>query len=616
MNYIKTLKGKLNLIYISLIFIIGIVGSISVYNVYKLGMSIDGLITDNYKSIVAANNMNERIENEDKAVLKYLQFHNKEAIDMFYKSNDEFYKWLYVEKGNVTEPTEGEIVDKLNTHYVELTKLFAHLQEIDNNKNVEREEFYKNNISKKIEEIKGDLKDLSKANEVAMFDKKNKTKFSAEASTKIIFIVSLMAASIGLFLSLIYTNKYLKPIHLLADTIKSVKEGELNKQAPIIYNDEIGMLATEFNNMTSRLHEFEKSTKGTLLAEKHRSMTIVKSISDPLMVLDSSFKIKFINNDCGNFFSLNEEEVLNRHFLQVIKEGELYDHVFEIMNNNSIDKGMLFEITINNKLTYFNVTVTPIKDKDDKNNGVIVLFKNVTELKQLERIKTEFIGTISHELKTPLTSLMMGVGLMNDANLGALNTRQNRVLGAIKEDVQKLNDLVLNLLKISELESERAVFNILPVNIEVLIQSCVDSYKNQAEKKALSLVAVIEDNLPKVMVDEEKIMWVLNNLVSNAIRYTDENGAISIGAYKFNDSIKVYVQDTGRGIPEEYLERIFQKFVRVDGFEVLPESTGLGLSIVKEIVEAHGGEIKCESEVNKGSIFTFTIKTENKESER
>ncbi|MHC1683930.1 MAG: ATP-binding protein [Clostridiaceae bacterium] len=612
MIIIKSLKVKLISTYITLVLIITLVGIIAVYNVFNLGRSIDGLITNNYKSIDAVNNINNCIENQDKAILKYISFQKEESIDLFYKNNDEFYKWFYIQKNNITEEGEQDLVEALNKDYIEFVKLFSSLQQYSSNhNNEEMMGFYNNAITPKMEEIKKDLINISKLNETAMFKGKNTTKANAENSIKIIFIVSFIAAVTGLIISVSYTKKYLlKPIHLLTDTIKSIKEGELNKQAPVIYNDEIGMLATEFNNMTNRLYEFEKSTKGTLLAEKNRSITIVKSISDPLIVFDSSFKIKLINNSCETFFKLKEKFVLNKHFLQVIKNVDLYDHAFKIINNDLEETEKTIEIEMNGKIYFFNITVTIIKGTDSKINGIIMLFKNVTELKQLEIIKTDFIGTISHELKTPLTSAMMGVGLLLDKNLGEFNSKQKIIIETIKEDVQKLNDLVSNLLKISKIQSDRGFFDFKSCCITSVIYNCVDSFKSKAEEKEINLHYELPEDLPKVTADEEKITWVLNNLISNAIKYSDNSGEILVGGFSNNSKLYIYVKDTGIGIPEEYLTKVFDKFVRVESNDMIQESNGLGLAIAKEIVEIHGGIIWCESKLGVGSVFTFMLPVE------
>lgn len=613
MIIIKSLKVKLIYTYISLVLITTLVGIISVYNVFNLGRAIDGLITNNYKSIDAVNNMNNCIQNEDKALLKYVSFRKEEAVDLFYKNNDEFYKWFYIEKNNITEKGEADKVENLNKDYIEYVKLFSEFQQfVNSHNNEEVMMFYNNAVTPKIALIKKDLTDISRLNETAMFKGKNNTKINAEDSTNLIIIVSLIAASTGLIVALSYTKKYLlRPIHLLTDTIKSIKEGELNKEAPIIYDDEIGLLATEFNNMTNRLYEFEKSTEGTLLAEKNRSITIVKSISDPLLVLDSSFKIKLINKSCETFFNIKEENVLNKHFIQVIKDIELYDYAFKVINNDLKDEEKIINIDINGKKYFFNVTVTPIRDFDSKINGVIMLLKNVTELKQLEIIKTDFIGTISHELKTPLTSAMMGVGLLLDKNLGEFNDKQKMVLETINEDVQKLNDLVSNLLKMSKVQSDKDFFDIKPCFIESLVYSCINSYRSKAEEKDINLHYELPKELPKVMVDEEKITWVLNNLILNAIKYNNYNGEVLVGAVVNNKKLYIYVKDTGIGIPQEYLETVFNKFVRVENGEIMSEGNGLGLAISKEIVEAHSGVIWCESKVGVGSIFTFTLPIED-----
>ncbi|WP_160671645.1 ATP-binding protein [Clostridium sp. C8-1-8] len=599
----KTIKSKLMLVYSALVIMIIIVGAISVANINSLGRSIDGLITENYKSINAANNMNNAIDEQDKAALKYLIGDKQEAAVLFNENNAVFNKWFYCERYNITEKGEENIVEDINSSYVDFTKMFSELQQKNSS---EAKNFYESSVHSQISKIKTDLNKLSTLNEEAMFRKRGSTSKSAEYSTDSVFVIFVSAAIFGLFLAVIMTNKYLNPIHALIATVKSLREGNLDKQAPVINDDEVGVLAREFNNMTRRLYDFETSTKGTLLAEKNRSNTVMKSISDPLIVLDSSFKIKFINNAFEDFFEMEEEDVINTHFLQVVKRVDVYDYVFKILREDLEEDGEIIEISKGKRNYFFNITVRVIKDKDQSIDGAIVFFKDVSELKHLEMIKTDFIGTVSHELKTPLTSLMMGVGLLNDKKLGALNEKQHRILETLKEDVEKLNGLVMNLLKISKLETDKAAFDMEVCNILEIIYKSISKFKKLIEGKKISIYYEIEDKLPDIVGDSEKISWVLNNIISNAIRYT-EKGAITVGAYKDDDNVFIYVKDTGRGIPKEFIEKIFEKFVRVEGFEVMPESTGLGLAIAKDIVKAHGGDIWCESELDNGSKFIFSL---------
>ncbi|MPM04348.1 Sensor protein kinase WalK [bioreactor metagenome] len=402
------------------------------------------------------------------------------------------------------------------------------------------------------------------------------------------------------------TNRYFNPIHLLINAVKSVKEGNLNKQAPVIYQDEIGLLAKEFNNMTNRLHDFEKNAEDYLMAEKNKSLSIIKSISDPIILLDNEYKVQFINDEGQNFFDINEKKFTNKALLEIINLPEVYEYIRCETNLKYEDKEKIIEIKRNNKKYFFNLTLTIIKGPEEKVNGVVVLFKNITSLKELEIVKANFIGTISHELKTPLTSIMMGIGLINNSSIGVLNEKQQNIVETIKEDTQKLNELVSNLLKISQIHSNSTTFNMKISNVNELIESCATNFKTQAIDKGLDIMLDLEKELPEAKIDEEKIKWVLNNLVSNAIRYT-ERGSVKLKTYVKNKKIYICVIDTGRGIPNNYLEKVFEKFVRVEGFEIPEESTGLGLSIAKEVVEMHEGKIWCESELGFGSKFIFTI---------
>jgi len=609
--FIKTLKGKMITINVFLILVIILVGLVASFNVYKLSGKIDGLITNNYKSIDAVNNMNNSIDAQDKAILQYIEFQKKSSIDNIYNGNKEFYKWLNIQQNNITEVGEKGISENIDAEYLMFVKSFSKLQDYEkDHTNNETLQFYDSNVSPRVDKVKKALASLSSINQEAMFSKRNDTKLNAQRVLYLILSLSAIATVLGLIISMFYTNKSLKPIYLLTETIKSVKEGEINKQAPVINEDEIGMLAKEFNNMTSRLYEFEQSSTGNLLSERNKSIAIVKSISDPLIVLDASYKIQLLNASSENIFGVLEQNVRSSHFLETIRNMEIYDYIFSVVNNNITDNEKIISLEVNDNTYYFNSIVTVVRDKDDKISDIVVLLKNITEFKQLEKIRTDFIATISHEFKTPLTSIMMGVGLLLDKNIGVINEKQRNLMDTIKEEVEKLTDLVSNLLKLSKIQSDRAVYDIKPFSINEIIDACIKNYSVQAENSEIHLYKSIKKELPKVVVDEEKVTWVLNNLVSNALKYTSAIGKIEIGAFVDGDKMKVYVRDNGKGIPKEYQKKIFEKFVKVSGFDTEFLSSGIGLSIAKGIVEAHGGTIYCESESGKGSIFTFTLPIE------
>ena len=608
---IKTLKGKITTIYVLLVLVILMIGLISSFNVYKLGGEIDGLMTNNYKSIDISTKMNEVIETQDKAMVKYIAFQDKNSIDNINRSNAEFYKWLNEEENNITEIGEKNITIKISDDYLLLVKSFSNFQHYQGtHTNTENIKFYNTQISTLVAKVKEDLVALTAMNEKAMFNGRDNAKSSSLSVLYFILFISSIATIGGLIISLIYTNKFLNPIHLLMESIKSVKEGAINRQAPIINEDEIGMLAKEFNNMTSRLYEFEQSTTGKLLLERNKSIAIVKSITDPLIVLDANYKVQLLNDSGENIFGVLEQNIINSNFLETIRNMELYDYIFCVVDNKVTDTEKIIRFHVNDRTYFFNVIVTVVNDKEDKINSIVVLLKNITEYKELEKVRTDFIATISHEFKTPLTSIMMGVGLLLEKNVGVINGKQEELLETIKEEVEKLTELVSNLLKLCKIQSNQAVYDIKTYSITKIAQNCVKNYSVQAKNNGIFLYNNIEDDLPNVIVDKEKITWVLNNLVSNALKYTNSGGEILIGAFIDGGKMKVFVKDNGTGIPREYHEKIFERFVKISAYDTEFLSSGIGLSIAKGIVEAHGGTICCESEVNKGSTFIFTLPVE------
>lgn len=610
---IKTLRSKIALVYICLVLMIAVVGFTSVVSLYTLSKSINGLMIDNYKSINAANNMLEIIDEQNMSILNYLNNNEQGVLELFYKNNNEFYKWYNIESNNITEPGEKDYVTKINDNYVKYLSMFSELQDIRNKQGLAKAfDFYNNQVITLYNNLKYELKNLSLLNEKAMFIRKNNVSNDTVATMYIILILSSIAVIGGYLISRFFINRFLKPIYILTETIKSVKEGNLHQEIPIISNDEIGLLANEFNNMTKRLQEFEYSTKGKLLAEKNKSLAIVKSISDPLIVLNTNYDIILLNHACEDIFHVKENEVLGKHFLEDIKNEELYEYISSIYKNRHEErKEKIINLSEGGKDYYFNIISTAIKDKDSNMNGIVILFQNITKLKQLEKIKTDFMATISHELKTPLTSIMMGLSLITNRRIGNLNEKQESILCTIREDGEKLSDLVNGLLQLSKIQSDKAIFNMEPCSVIGIIENCIKNFYDQAVEKEVNLYYEADEELPKVLADSEKILWTLNNLVSNALKYINAGDEICITAFTRDDKVWITVKDTGVGIPPEYQKKIFDKFVQIKGVDSEMRGSGLGLAIAKEIVEAHGGTIWCESKLDVGSKFTFTLPTIN-----
>jgi len=604
---VKTLKGKITLIYICLVIMIAVIGSVSALNLYRLSKAIDGLMGNNYKSINAISYMLEAFERQDSATLIYINVDTGKGIELFTQNSNEFMKWYVTATSNITEPGEKDLLENVNKDYVDYSMLFSKLQEIRNIEGVNNSAyFYDTEMMPEFVKIKNELRELTHLNEAGMFSAKDDATDSTYESMYVILTFSALAVLGGLILSIQFTNRFMKPLDTLTKTVKTVKAGNWNQQINIVTKDEIGELSVEFNEMTKRLYKYEQSALGKLMAEKNKSLTIVKSIPDPLIVLDTTYRISLLNDACERFFRIEEEKVIKKHFLEAIGNEEIFEIISSVFEDNAEMNDKIIKIEQEDDF-YFNIIVTAIKNMESKVIGLIILLKDVTQLKLLEKARTDFISTISHEFKTPLTSIMMGTSMALDEDLGALNEEQQDVLNTIKEDGERLTKLVNDLLELSRLESGSSVLNLESCSIGTVIDNSVKQFAIQAAHKNVNINTWVEENIPKVIADYEKITWVFNNLISNALKYTEPGDEIFISAYVKDEKLYVSVKDTGIGIPEEFRDKIFDKYVQVKGQDLEARGTGLGLAVVKGIINTHGGEIWCESELDTGSTFIFTL---------
>ncbi|MEG0181725.1 MAG: HAMP domain-containing sensor histidine kinase, partial [Peptostreptococcaceae bacterium] len=253
---------------------------------------------------------------------------------------------------------------------------------------------------------------------------------------------------------------------------------------------------------------------------------------------------------------------------------------------------------------YYNISINEILE-DNVSIGKVILLKDVTHLKKTEQISKDFFTTISHEFKTPLTSIMIGTGLLESNKIGELSDDQRKIIETIKEDGERLNILVSNMLLLSKIESSTDLYKQDYCFIEDLIKTAVSTNKEVANYNGIILEYDVDKNIQPFFCDGEKITWVLNNLITNAIRHCKDGDLISIRSFNKNNSLNITVTDTGAGILKEYTSLIFDKFMQIN--KDVKNSSGLGLWICKDIIEAHNGTISCESDLGEGATFTITI---------
>ena len=327
-------------------------------------------------------------------------------------------------------------------------------------------------------------------------------------------------------------------------------------------------------------------------------------------------KIILLNKATERILNIREIDTLDKHFLEVINMKEVFKIIERVQDKPDSDESKKFtEISIreDKDIKYYRINVTPIKGESKKNIGVVTLLQDITKLKEIDNMKSDFISKVSHEFRTPLTSITMATGLMLDEIPGKINKKQKELLNAMSEDSKRLVNLVSELLDLSKIESGIVKMDIQPQDIYKIVKSSVKQFELQLKSMKINLKIEKRKNLPSVMADFNKIVWVMTNLIGNAIKYvpTDGSGLIEIKFKKTPVKLSISVSDNGKGISESYQKIIFNKFVQVK--DVRQRSgVGLGLSISKEILNAHGGDIWVKSELNKGSTFYFTLKIAKK----
>ena len=402
-----------------------------------------------------------------------------------------------------------------------------------------------------------------------------------------------------------------KPIKELKEGILEIADHNYEKRLNMDKNEEFREVADSFNRMAERLTEYRASTLSDILSAKKFIEAIVNSIDDPVIGLNMDRQILFINEEALNVLNLKRENVIRKSAEELALKNDLLRRLVRELVTPSEQKEPL-KIYADNKESYFKASYVPIinteAEKDEPRKlGDVILLKNITEFKELDSAKTTFISTISHELKTPIAAIMMSLQLLEDKRVGALNDEQEQLSKSIKENSERLLGITGELLTMTQVEAGQLQLMPKITKPIELIEYAIKANQVQADKFNIQIeVEYPEEKIGKLFVDSEKIAWVLTNLLSNAIRYSKENGRVVIGAKQEDNIIELYVQDFGKGIDPRYHKSIFDRYFRVPGTKV--QGSGLGLSISRDFVEAHGGTLTVESELGKGSRFVIRLK--------
>lgn len=545
----------------------------------SLAAASENIIRDNKETLVYTQNMLRVLSESDL---------EKDALDSFET-------YLAKQKKNITETGEKELTEKLSESFLQL----------------------KNNPENysALHEAKSYLFEILELNLNAIDRKSSFASLTADKSILLISLLSVFCFLISLVLFIVLPGNISNPIQELTKSIRHISDNDYSQRVGFESHSEFGELAISFNTMAQKLEEYNKSNISKLLAERKITETLLNKIQYPIIGFDRNMKITLINEEFLKIAGLEGEKLIGENILEVANKNELtgkliiiepekgnrfsFDNATSRIQFRSKGKDIFYEKEIQN------ISYTTQYEKDEHIMGYVIILKNITKFMELDRAKTNFVATISHELKTPISAIKFSLQLLENEQTGILNSEQRELIKSCEEDTNSLLKLVAEILNFTQVETGQIQLNMMPSDIKEVIRYAINTTRPAADQRNISIIEDYPSELAEVFIDKEKTAWVLTNLISNAIRYSYDNSRIRISGLQTGNRVKISVTDTGHGIDPQYKDKIFDRYFRVPGTS--KEGTGLGLAISKEFIEAQGGQITVESQPGSGSTFSLIV---------
>lgn len=577
------IKTKLRAGFGLLFIIVLVFGGIALYFLNQNSSKAKLILKDNYQTMAYVAQM--------RSVIDEGNYPLTEKDKQLFEQNLEF------EKQNITEPGEKLAVDRLIVAYESLLSASGD----EERKLAERE-------------IRLALAKIESVNMQAISNK-NEGANRAYASAEIYIALAASFCFIVLFTFVVnFPGFVANPLAEFSLAIKQVGNGNYLQRLHFNNHDEFSELAVSFNAMAKKLNDWENSNLSKIKSEKSRIEAIIAQMRDAIIGVNEKHEILFMNQIAAKLLGLDEQKVIGQNANELARKNEL---LAQLINRKAENETL--KIYADEKESYFQVESREIvvpnleiaEEKAVVNSfqsvGKVYMLKNVTQFKELDQAKTNFIATVSHELKTPLSSIKMSLKLLGDKRVGEMNREQNELVQHIQEDSDRLLKITSELLDLSQVESGNLKLTFAKTRPYEVVHLAIDAVKFQAAQKSIQLELNCDEQLSEVNVDIQKTAWVLVNFLSNALRYSAEKSKILIQVVEDNGQIEFSVRDFGKGIEEKYQKRLFDRYFQVPTDGQNKSGSGLGLAISKDFIEAENGMIWVESEIGEGSRFCFTL---------
>ena len=567
------IKTKLTLGVGLLFLMIVLLSFVSALNIYKQKSDTEKILIANYNSLEYSKNM----------MLALDRLNQDSTQTQIFKNN------LALEGENLTEKGEKDSYQSLVSHFNNYRQ----------SPTVESEKL-----------IRNDLVDIMRLNMTAIVQKSDTAIATAETATT--WVVSLGTICFIIAFTLLFNlpDNIARPIKELTESIKQIANKNYHERVHFEGSEEFEDLTNSFNSMAEKLEEYQSSSLSKQLMDKKRVEMLISNMHDPVIGLDEHNQINFINGEALKISGLFREEVVGKSAADIAVNNDL---LRELLRNAGSEEKLEVPMKIfaDNKESYFEqeiipISIVPTGEIEKKDVGKVILLRNITAYKELDFAKTNFIATVSHELKTPISSMKMGTQLLKNEKFGNLNEQQKELLKSIEEDGERLLNITGELLNLSQAESGNIRLNIKDCDVTDLVKTAVTNNLIIAENKEIKLIKDLKTKSgDMVQADFDKTVWVLNNFLTNAIKHSEVGQKVIISTDQIGDQVKFSVQDFGKGIDQKYQSKVFDRYFQIP--ENHQTGTGLGLAISKNFIEKQGGSIGVESRSNGGSIFYFIL---------
>jgi NtrC-family two-component system sensor histidine kinase KinB len=598
------LRQKLSLGFGGLLLIILIIGGQSIVQFRELGQSIDVILRENYQSVVACQEMKEALERMDSGLLFVLLGYDEEGRKLIRTNEERFEKALKVELGNITVPGEGEKAMALKDLFARYRTALHGVMGPTPIQKIRLELFFRE-VQPLFEQTKGTADEILWMNQNNMNEANEKARRQAAVAGHRMYLLLSFGFLIAVAF-IFFTGRWiLRPINRLIRSAEEIRGGNLDLVVQTDSRDEIGRLSEAFNDMAASLREFRRSDQAKLSRTQQATQETLDSLSEAVAILDLEGKVEISTEAARTLFGIQAGTRLSD--LPYHELSELHQNVIAGVPDQLGKRQKVLQRFVNGREHYFSFDAAPTRNRGGQLTGVVLILKDVTEPRRLEEMKSNLVSTVSHQLRTPLTSIRMAIHLLLEEKVGPLTEKQAELLLTAREESDALHGILANLLDISRMETGRLQMDFQDVSPATLVTEAVAPFRRSAQDGGVEMETKIPGDLPSVCADAVRIGHVFSNLLSNAFRYTAPGGRITVSAEADERVVRFSVSDTGSGIPHQFLQRIFEHFFRVPE-QKSETGAGLGLAIAKQIVEAHGGHINVESREGKGTTFLFTLK--------